>query len=486
MALINNTFPPSQEFNLYNWLGNLGQAILGRGNRWNFSRDYFVQQKPRVEFVDCSWGDLMRVAHNVPHLNVALSEGAKMFSNAEIKHYKADGTEIENSPIVEFLHNPNPLQGLEDWLYEFYLINGVYRNNFLFMNRGSALVALPGTMWWLPAGQVKVKLTGKMWRQVDIEGIIESYAIEGTTEVFSPAEVLHIREGMTKNGILAASRIESLQMPLSNIMAAMKSNNIILAERGLIGFIAGESGDSDGALPMSKDERERVEKDYQKRRSLDSNQSHITFTSASIKWVPMTFDVGQLKIYEGLEDAFAQVCGSLGLDRDIFPSTKGATFENKKQGEVRTYQSTMQPLLDKLLRRLSKQFGLTAKGESLRGSYDWLPVMKSDELKESQALQNRIATIATLVTANVINPAQAGEMVEAITDLTIDESLASTNGTIEKLTELSPLIANNMLGNLTINEVREMLGLGPIPGGDALAKVSTANAASSSNSSGTN
>lgn len=474
MSTINSVFPPDSEFSWRNYFGGITRAILGnREGKFSFTRDVFQNFNTKILPIDTGWERLLSVALNVPHLNVVLSEGAKMFTQMEIIHVNKDGEIIEDSPVMKLLRQPNYFQSMEDWLYEFYIYNGIYNNNFIYKNKGSMLAPLPSFLWCLPPGGITVNLAKTMpYRQTEMKGLVTNYMLQGDPTPFTPEEILFIKEGVSLNGITAGTNVQSLQMPLSNIVAALKSLNIITTERGLIGFIASEGGtkDSDGALPLGKDEAKRVEDEYQRQRSLDSQRGHVGFTSANIKWVPMTFDVAQLKLMEGLEDAFGQICGRLGIDRDIFPSTKGATNENKKQGEVRTYQSTMQPLANKLMRNLMRDFGLEEKGERLEASYDWLPVMKADAAKEAETLNKKITSVVAMVQANIINPAQAQGLIEAITDLDIDEALASSSGIMGKLTEVSPLIANNMIGNMTINEVREILGLPGIAIGEGLAK----------------
>ena len=415
MALINSVYPPDSENRFLRWLSGVGTAILGTGTgKFRFGLDYFQHFNTKQALIDCSYGQLMIVAKNVPHLNVVLSRGAELFSNMEIRHKDKDGNIIENSPVMKLLYSPSPTKGLEDWLYEYYIMNGVYSNVFIYKNKGSKTNPLPMFLWNLPSGFIKINLTGKLYRQIDIAGIIENYELMGDPKPFEPSEILHIYEGLSTDGIKAASRIESLQIVLSNIVAALKSNNIILTERGLIGFIAsdGSNEDSNGALPPSTEETKRMEKDYQRRRSLDGTQGHVTFTSSSIKWVPMTFDIGQLKLYEGLEDAFGVICGAYGLDRDLFPSTKGATNENKKQGLISTIQNTMQPMANKLMRRLSYDFGLLERGEYLEASYEWMPVMKSDELKQEQALKTKTEALSIQLHDGVISHDSYAESLE--------------------------------------------------------------------------
>lgn len=415
------TFIP--EFGFMNFLGGISEAILGRPNpkfrlynyqygpNWNPAR---VQMIP----IDCSYGQLLNIAHNVPHLNVVISKGAEMFSNLRIKHLDKDGNEIPftESPILQMLRKPNPLQKTGAFLYDFYINNAVYNVNFIYKNKAINLPsALPKTMWNLPSGLMQYKITGKIYDQTEIDGIISWYKIINRDRLYLPSEIILMSEGISDNGITAKSRIESLQIPLSNVVASLKSLNIIITERGMIGFVSSDASqkDGDGPLPFDEAERKRVETDYRNRYNEDGWQGHVGFTSSKITWTPLTFDVGQLKLLEGLEDSFGLICGEYGIDRDVFPSVKGATWENKEKGERATYQNTLQPLADKLMDELSDAFLLHEKGEKLSACFKHLPVMKDDEKKDAEAKLIRTNRHKQLKADGIIN-AQAYADMEGI------------------------------------------------------------------------
>lgn len=449
-------------------LGGIERMILGTGSKFRPGPLNWRRIGDKESIIDWNYGSLLRVAQEVPHLNVVISQGADMFSNMEIKHFNKAGEEIEDSPVLKLLNNPNPLQSGGDYQYEYYCNHAVYRINFIYNNFAlPGLSELPAVLWTLPPGEMKVKMTGKLYRQHTIDQIIENYTLTGDSTPFTPAEIIMVAEGMKSNGIIPASRIESLLLPLSNIMAALKSNNIIIKERGLIGMISADASarDEDGAKPFDEKERQRAENDYQKKYSLDSPRGHVTFTSANIKWVPMTFDVSQLMLFEGLEDSFASICASLRIDRDVFPSVKGATFENKKQGTIITYQNTMLPLAQKFCDAHAQKWGLDKKSERLVASYDHLPIMQEDAQKKAAARKSAADTVAVLIDKNAINPKQGAAIIQAISDIRIDDTLANNDPILATLSEMSPLTSNTMIGALPVDTILQMLGQPPLPNG---------------------
>ncbi len=413
VTFVTSTYGIGNRENLFDVFGGLARSILGRNGKFNFSRDY-KPNNSKVDLVDCSWGNLMTLANNVPHLNIVISEGAKMFSGMEIKHYQGigkDRKEVQNSEVLKFLQKPNPLQSQSDFLYEFYVQNAIYRTTFCYVNTPSRLSSIPSALWWLPGESMKINLTGKMFDQVNIDGIIESYELMDYDKKYDPKDVIHIIDGISQNKITAKPTIESLQVTLSNIMAVLKSYNIIVSERGMIGFIASERSDSTGlSIPMTPKERTEFQNQYQKDYSLDAKNGHVMMTESSMKWVPMTFDVKQLMLFEGLEDSFAQICAAYGHKRDIYPSTKGATFENQKQADVGTYQTTMQPLGQKVLNQLAQRFQLKDKGQYLEPSWEHMPMMQENEEEKATALNTNVQAYSKMLSDGIISAEQYAEL----------------------------------------------------------------------------
>ena len=312
--------------------GGILQAILGKfGGKFSHPYSRYQPINLREFLIDCNPNSLTRVAMSVPHLNTILSRGAEMFSLMEIKHVDKNGEEIENSPVLKFLKKPNPLQTIEQYLYQYYVTNGIYNKTFQFKLKGLSYDKLPTAMWILPSGAMKVNATGKIYRQSDIKEIINNYELVGgeTTEIFETDQVIYMCEGVGVSILNPASRIEALQIPLSNIVASLKSRNIIITERGMIGFIKQKQVGGSDPMPPNSAEAKRLREEYQNQYGLDSRGGHVSVTTMDAEWVPMTFNIAELGLIEGVEADFSALCDSFGHDRDIYASTKGATLDRK-------------------------------------------------------------------------------------------------------------------------------------------------------------
>lgn len=401
------------------FFGGIINAILGRsGGKFSSSYNRYQPINLREFLIDCNPNSLTRVAMSVPHLNTILSRGAELFSLMEIKHVNKDGEEIKDSKVLKFLKKPNPLQTIEQYLYQYYVTNGIYNKTFQFKLKGLSYEKIPSALWLLPSGAMKINATGKIYRQTDLKEIITNYELVGTEqkEVFETDQIVYMAEGIGVSILNPISRVEALQMPLSNIIAALKSINIIITERGMIGFIKNKWPGGTDPQPPDSEEIKRLRSEYQNEYSLDSRGGHIGVTSLDAEWVPMTLNVAELGLNEAIEQAFSSLCDAYGHDRDLYSSVKGATFENKLQGQKNTIQNGLQPVADKLLRTLTAELLDENTGEQLVASYDHLPCMKEDALKEAQAEKTENERLSQLFKDGVIGKEQYATLAEVDPD----------------------------------------------------------------------
>jgi len=149
-------------------------------------------------------------------------------------------------------------------------------------------------------------------------------------------------------------------------------------------LISSKQSDSDSAIPLGSEEKKRIEKDFnQVDYGINDIQSHTVVSTATLTASKMSYPTKDLMLFEEIEDDFNAICGAYGMDRDIFPSTKGATFENKEKGERATYQNTIQTCAKTYADFISQLTGVESEGKYFVIEYDHLPIMKENELEEA-------------------------------------------------------------------------------------------------------
>lgn len=459
MAVITNTFNA-----IGRMFGGMFSTALNATKRplW---RNYFIDRRAPV-LVDME--NLIDVYQACPHLQIVINKKAEMLSNGVFKiRKKEDKSPVEKHWAIDLMKNPNALQPQKEFINEYSIYNDIYSNSFIYRN--SAFTgSKPAALWNLPPALMKIIPTGKWLDQTTLNGIIERYEMYGTDgnaiKQFTPEQVMHINSGISKSILVSDSKLLALQLPISNIIGALKTRNLFIYH-GPKNLVSSKSSDGEGAIPLGKEEKKRVENTFNRvDYGIQDHQSHTVVTTASLTVEKMSYPTKDMMLFEEIEDDFSAICGAFGMDRDLFPSTKGATFENKKQGEQTTYQSTIQTAASSFCNFIDTLFGLDKEGLESYLDYSHLAVIQEDEGAKATAQKTKIDSIIAMVTGNVINPAQAQEIIQRTLGIDIDETLASNNTTVNRLREFSPLVANKLLDSLTTNQALALLdlpGIGP-------------------------
>lgn len=323
--------------------GGIFSKPLSLGNN-NFWENAILNQKSAT-IID--WNNLLSVYQMCSPLQEVLSKKAEMLSNGELKLRKKSDKKnfIDKHWSLDLLKNPNPLQAQREFVYEWSLYNDIYSNNFIYSNKPFP-TSSPKTLTNLPSGYMQINKTGKWLDQITLSGMIESYELRNfgmvTSRIFTTDEVKHTNNGISKDVFKSDSKMIALQMPISNIIAAYKTRNNLITENAGITIISSESKDTMGSIPMSDEAKKRVDTDFKNSYGLRNDQMHKIISSSPLKVTPLIFPVRDMMLSEEIEEGLQQICGTYGVDRDVLPSSKGATFENKKAGEISTYTGVIQ------------------------------------------------------------------------------------------------------------------------------------------------
>lgn len=360
----------------------------------------------------------MLVYLSSPHLRLVIERKADMFKNAKFKVNDAKGKEVLNHPILQLLNKPNPLQGKSDFLFQWSTFIDIYSNALIYKLKPISFSGGAKVLWNLPMGDVKITPTGKLFQQTKIEDIIEKYTLffgqQNTQPVdYFPEDVIHATQGASNMYFVGESRILTLKIPISNIDGSMKTRNCIIHDRGALGILSSESKDNAGAIPLGEGERKRIETQMKSNYGIGDDQMQTLITNASLKYTPMTYPTKDLMLFEEVEEDFQTICGEYGMSRDLFPSTKGATFENQEQALKSTYQNTIQPQANMFCDLMMNDDDiklLLKPGELLVADYSWLPCMKEDELKFAQAEFQKAQSISLMYHDNIIDAKRYAEL----------------------------------------------------------------------------
>jgi phage portal protein BeeE len=396
----------------------------------------------------------------IPQLYTTVNKLAAMFSNAEIKVVDDNGNDIGTDEFYTLMQNPNFAQSMNEWLSTYLIQKVVYGNTFMYKNIASSLQRMPSALWNLSPAYTSPIFTGKTFDQVEMAGVIKGYRYceKGKEHTYEPQYILYTKITDIDNPFIGQSPLMSLRFPLTNTKLAYEYRNVIMGKRGAIGMLSPEQASGSNAIPLMPDERQRITNQHLSNYGIGEGQTPLLISEASLKWQPMTYPTKDLMLFEEIDANFMTILDTLGINRNIF---KDSTFENQKSGLIQTYQDTVIPQADQLAQDLTKFLGIE-KGKIVF-SYDHLSIMQTDKDKEAATLQKQVASIVQLYEKNIINKIGAVQMLVSVSGINIEEP---TEDTIDILNRMSPLVANNVIQQLLINEIRALVGQGGITEGN--------------------
>lgn len=422
MSLITNTFNAVSTF----YGGIFSTALTAvRRNTW---RNYFTDRKAPV-MVDMN--NLLEVYQTCPHLQIVINKKAEMLSNGiyKVRKKSGDKEDLPDHWSVKLMKNPNPMQPQKEFVYEYQIYYDIYANAFAYRSK-PLTNSKPRILWNLPPALMKVMPTGVWLDQPDLSGIIDKYVMmTSPNREFTTDQVLHLNTGVSQDLLVSDSKMIALQLPISNIIGALKTRNLFIYF-GPKMLVSSKGSDTDGALPLGEPEKKRVEdkfnrKDY----GIHDWQQHTVVTTATLTVNKMSYPTKDMMLFEEIEDDFAAICGAYGMDRDLFPSLKGATNENKREGEKATYQTTIATAANALANFLDTLLGLDAENVECYFDYSHLAVMQEDKKEAAEEKKINIEAWAILFDKGIISDQHFADLA----DVEMDGEPAQKNDSLGKI-----------------------------------------------------
>lgn len=284
----------------------------------------------------------------IPQLNQVITKKANMFANMRLVLVDKDGNEVEDPNFQKFIENPNILQTQNEFLKLWSKQVDVYGNLFCYKSQASKLQAYPTSVNLVSPFNISPVLTGKIYDQTELSGIIEKYETRNnlSQKEFPTQDILWVKNADLDDPTIGISPLRSLKFPLSNTKLAYDYLNVISNEKGAIGMISKEnSKDAFGDIPMTPEEKKELEKAFQNSYGLGqsedgSNKMRIQITQSAMKCQPMSYPTKELLLMEQIDANFLTIIDHYGLNVNIF-SSKAQTYENVIGAIRQCYQDTI-------------------------------------------------------------------------------------------------------------------------------------------------
>ena len=151
-----------------------------------------------------------------------------------------------------------------------------------------------------------------------------------------------------------------------------------------------------GALPMTPEERDEIQKDWLKR-----SKDKLVMTEADVNWTPMSYPTKDLMLFEELTEDKMAIIDAYGLSYYLFSQSNGATFTNVKEGMRMSYQDTIIPETNQMYDTISQQLGLYDDGVYLKADFSHIPVLQDDLNQEASTMNLRADAVNKIINAGV-------------------------------------------------------------------------------------
>jgi hypothetical protein len=348
-----------------------------------------VQIWGKKEAVWLDTGDAWRLFIDIPELRAVVNKRATMMSTNVPILFDKQGNVVENHWVNDLINKPNAVQSWADVVYSMSVQDALYSNVVGYCPLRS--FGIRNLIIALPNNKIQINLSGKKLKQMDRENLIDSFTFtydDGTTEKIELQDAVYLTTADGMNIVRPISRIDSLRLPLSNIMASYRKRNVLLENLGAIGILSSQSNDMGGAIPMTPEERQKIQKDWYRRQ-----KDELIITESNVNWQPMSYPTRDLMLFEELTEDKLAIIDAYGLNYNLFSSDKGATFTNVRDSIRMAYTDTIIPETQQIYDSLMAQWGLKQEGYYLEANFDHLPVLQEDQNQKVSAHKTKVETV---------------------------------------------------------------------------------------------
>ena len=386
--------------------------FLGRDKFYKNSRYQQIEQIGNKQPIPLDITNLELVYLENALLRTVIDNNASMISKLKWQMVNPDGEVIQGShPELELLNKPNPYQSGQDFLFSLAIQVDVSGNAFVSMVRGLQN-ALPKAMHIVPSHGMEVGLTGKLFKQTELDDIISNYKYTrgDLVQAFNVDEIMRFKQP-DSSPILAESKLKGLRLEISNLKGAWESSNVLLNERGAIGILSYDSGNNSNnraPIPMKPADRKRAEERLTKHYGTKDGQRRMAISPIPVKYQSMVMPTKDLLLSEERRDAFESIVSAYGQHIGMYIN---GTYENQKQTQKSVYLNSIIPRADRWAGVLNKEFGLDGGKKLIRPKFD-LDILQESALQKNQAEKVKVESLLALLEQGIITDADIKTILE--------------------------------------------------------------------------
>lgn len=299
----------------------------------------------------------------------------------------------QHATLWTLLQNPNPLQTRTELIKQVDLYRNLYGITHLYavVPAGYNSAADATSLWAInPERITPVYKKDIIYFAQDAESIIEKYVITigNSTIDVNPKHILTIDNSSldvcTDDRQKNKSPLASLEYEIKNIIQAYQAIYSLNKDRGAQGILTNKTRDVSGSIPLSPDEKQQIQDEYQKLYGLRTDQAKVIISDSDLQFQQMTFNVKELMLFEGIKQNIESIADRLNYPFELLANEKGTTFANRAEAIKYLYQDNIIPAANLYQEKLTKFFEL--ENAKIEIDFSHIEYLKQAEKERAEAL----------------------------------------------------------------------------------------------------
>lgn len=339
-------------------------------------------------------------------LSTIINKKVQACNNGKWKVTNRKGEEIDYT--IDLLEKPNPLQSWRQFQTQALTALNVFGEVFIYKLKPSQYSKTVAALWVIPNDGVQVLTTGKMFNQTSLSEIITGYTYSFKGELiqtFTTDEILHVKDTYLNptDPIHGYSRTATLLDPIQNVISAYEARNVLMSRKGAIGILSNGSKDGFGGVPMTSEERYRLQAEFQ-RYGITKDRYQVIMTDANMSWQSMTFPTKDMLLFEEIEDDVREIANTYGYPFTLLSFKNQSALGDGAMIDAANsilYQDTVVPEMQTWTQVMAGAFNIPS-GYTLSISFDHLPIFQEDKQAEATALSTLNQAYSTAYTQGII------------------------------------------------------------------------------------
>ncbi len=302
--------------------------------------------------------DMQKDAHKRLALRVCtpfslvVNRCGSFLSNAKYYVQDKDGNEVKENTaedIRSLIKKPNVLQSGKSFFKQVEVCLKAFGYCPVFTLRATKN-SIPVSMVIIPPELFHQVSTGKIWKQTELKEVISKTYIDWNGEQLELEEedffVIVDSEICISTGINSEIVYDyigdSLSHPVNNWMAQMIGRGgTLIKHGGPKGIIYNNDNSEFQNAALTEKEKNELNDKFKSKYGIVNKLFSIWVTQKKVGWIPLTFNVDQLKLHEEDKSCLNLVSNAIGLDPSLFSSD--SKYDNKDAAKRSAYMDLIIP-----------------------------------------------------------------------------------------------------------------------------------------------